>query len=93
MDDVTLGEVARRVEALHSDVKEMRDRIVTHDDLRLVATAWEQLLTAHESNETLRITALDARVTVLEAFQTWAVRIVVGAVLVSAVGLLLAHSP
>ena len=52
-DDVTLGELARRMDLLHSDVKELRTSIVEHDDLTAVANSWQMLLQAHESNAAL----------------------------------------
>lgn len=92
-DDVSLGEVARRLNALHQDVRELRNSIVERDDLSATATAWEASLRAHEQKMDLRFTQSDLEhrqlrrdIDTLQAWQTWAARIVLGAVLLAVLG-------
>ena len=89
MDDVTLGELARRLDSMHTDVKEMRSSIVDHNDLTSVANSWTMLLAAHESKVDLQMQQVQAKVNALEAWNTWAMRIVLGLVLTSVVGLVM----
>jgi len=89
MDDVTLGELARRLDSMHTDVKEMRSSIVDHNDLTSVANSWTMLLAAHESKVDLQMQQVQAKVAALEAWNLWAMRIVLGLVLTSVVGLVL----
>lgn len=89
MDDVTLGELARRMDLLHGDVKELRGAIVEHDDLRAAAGAWHTALQAHENLADRRMTAVETRMDRLDAWHAWALRIVLGAVLVALLALVL----
>jgi len=89
MDDVTLGELARRLDSMHTDVKEMRTSIVDHNDLTSVANSWTMLLAAHESKVDLQMQQVQAKVAALEAWNIWAMRIVLGLVLTSVVGLVM----
>jgi len=89
MDDVTLGELARRLDSMHTDVKEMRSSIVDHNDLTSVANSWTMLLAAHESKVDLQMQQVQTRIEQLEAWSTWAVRIVLGLVMSAVVGLVL----
>lgn len=88
-DDVTLGELARRMDLLHSDVKELRVSIVEHDDLTAVANSWQLLLQSHENQAKLITLQLERRLDGLEAWNTWATRIVLGLVLAAIVGVVL----
>lgn len=83
-DDVTLGEVARRLDALHDDVREMRREVVNHDDLKTAATGWHFSLEATEQRLTQRLDEHDRRIGRFESWETWAVR-AVGLVLLAAV--------
>lgn len=86
MDDVTLGELARRMDLLHTDVKEMRSAVVEHDDLKSVANAWHLSLTAMESTSALKFQTLDTRVTSLESALRWVVMTVLAMVIAAVVG-------
>ena len=92
-NDVTLGELARRMDLLHADVKELRTSIVEHDDLSAVANSWQLLLQSHESRAELVRIGLETRITHLEAWNTWAVRIVLGLVLSAVVAVVLVDPP
>lgn len=88
-DDVTLGELARRMDALHDDIRELRSSIVEHDDLSSVATAWQAALAAQDTNHMLLVGQLRRDVEDLQSWQMWATRLVVGAVILGVLGLLL----
>lgn len=85
MDEVTLGELARRMDALHSDVREMRKALVEHDDLQAIATGWAQALAAHEALAGARMKRAEDRISALEATQTWLVRSVIGVILAAVI--------
>lgn len=87
MDDVTLGELARRMESIHVDVKELRAAVVNHDDLAIATKGWDKALEAHEAFSAARAESMSSRISDLEAWQTWVVRIVIGIVMAAALGL------
>lgn len=86
---MTLGELGRRMDLMHADVQAMRSSIVEHTDLDTATRGWERALAAHEATSALRDGNLDHRLTTVEAWQTWALRLVVGAVLMAGLGYLL----
>jgi hypothetical protein len=90
VEGVTLGELARRMDMLHTDLKELRSAVAERDDLATVTAGWQAALSGHEKQADLKWDAYDARVTALESWQTWAMRLVIGAVLSGVVALLLA---
>lgn len=79
--DVTLGELARRLDILHQDVRDMRSDLVKHDDLGVVNEAWRSALGRLEKD-----------VSDLQSWQTWATRLIVGAVILAVVGLALTQA-
>lgn len=85
--DVTLGELARRMDSMHSDVRELRSAVVSHDDLKSAVGSWQLLLQAQEARQAVVITQIENRLVALESWNTWAMRIVLGAVLVAIIGL------
>lgn len=87
--DVTLGELARRLDVLHSDLKDLRSAVVERDDLANASNGWLASLTGHEKSCALQLGAMDARVASLEAWQTWGLRILAGAVLSAVIALVL----
>lgn len=93
--EVTLGEVARRLDGLHQDIRDLRTAVVERDDLQAVANSWHLLLNAAEQRATdnlhnhareseARMVRLEARVKAIEGWGIWAVR-VVGGILITAV--------
>lgn len=86
MDEVTLGELARRMDALHGDVREMRRALVEHDDLTAISDGWKQALQAHERLADARMARAEARVSSLESTQAWLVRTIVAIILVAVIG-------
>lgn len=92
-DQPSPGEISRRLDDLRGDVHRVSDRLdrlPDRDDLTALATAWQGALAASEALADTRHTHLEQRVTDLEQFQSWAVRIVLGLVIVAVVGLVLA---
>lgn len=85
MDEVTLGELARRMDALHADVRAMRSAMVEQEDVRTLASGWEKALTAHETLANARMERVEGRVGALEASQTWVVRSIVAVILVAVI--------
>lgn len=83
MDEVTIGEVHRRVEELHDEVEDLRHTIVGKDRVK-------EMISSHEAQIRLELHALEARISVLEQWQTWGMRIVLGLVLTAIVGLVIA---
>ncbi|MFZ5852293.1 MAG: hypothetical protein ACOYY2_12995 [Actinomycetota bacterium] len=83
-EDVTLGEVARRLDAMHVDLREMRREVVNHDDLKAVATAWHLALETTEQRLSQRLDEHDKRIARFESWETWGIR-AVGLVLLAAV--------
>lgn len=88
-DDVTLGELTRHIDLLRDDVKDMRAGLVDQRDLTTATRGWERALEAHERAADMRMTHTESRVGAVEAWQTWALRLVVGAVLMAGLGYLL----
>lgn len=93
MDEVTLGELARRMDSIHTDVKELRASIVDHNDLSTVAASWQSALQAHEARANLIFTQHEAALKELQAWQTWAMRLILGAVLLAIIGGVLVANP
>lgn len=86
-DDVTLGEVARRLDEMRTDMGHLRDSVGTlpdKDDLKAAAIAWHGSLEATEQRLDLRIDNLDRRLQRFESWETWGVR-AVGLILLAAV--------
>jgi hypothetical protein len=89
MDDITLGEVHRSLELMRQDISGLRDSVVKRDDLTSAASAWTMLLQSHEQIAEQRHKELNNRITALESWQTWAMRIVLGAVMAGVLALVL----
>lgn len=87
-DDITMGELARRMEVLHKDLREMRTSLISRDDLSNTHTQFMAMVAAHESNDLLRFAGMQKDIDSLQSWQTWAMRVVLGAVLLGLLGLL-----
>ena len=70
---VTVGEIARRLDRMTARLDQLPDAA----DLQAVAGTW---LAQLQSTDT-RVEELQRRITHLEEWQTWALRIIVGALL------------
>lgn len=91
--EVTMGELARRMDIIHQDVRDLRAAVAEKDDLQHVTTAWDAALKAHEAKSEIQHTVLENRVKALESWQTWAIRIVLGIVIAAVVGLVVVNAP
>jgi hypothetical protein len=102
--EVTLPELGRDVAELRAGVDRLEAKVAALPDreyLTLIAEGWKAALEAHAREQSLRIELVDSaaqgrahsmthRITSLEAWQTWAARLVVGAVIMAALGAVLA---
>ena len=83
----TPGELGRRLDDLRGDLRHIADRLdqlPSSQDLTAVSHAWTTALTAAESRLDSRVGELGRRVDGLEAWQTWALRLVVGIIVTGA---------
>lgn len=87
--EVTLGEVARSLQELRQDVREIRGVVAERDDLHTVTESWKAALSAHERHAETRIATIESDVQELRAWQTWAGRLVLGAVVLAIITALL----
>lgn len=81
LDQPSVGEIARRLDRMGARLDQLPDAA----DLQAVAGVWLAQLQATDT----RVEELRRRVHHLEEWQTWALRIVVGALLTAALGALL----
>ena len=81
LNEPSVGEIARRLDRMGARLDQLPDAA----DLQAVAGVW---LAQLQSTDT-RVEELRRRVDHLEGWQTWALRIVVGALLTAALGALL----
>lgn len=90
----TPSELGRRLDEVRGDLRHISDRfdrLPDQQDLANVASAWMTSLTALEQHTATRVDHLNRRVDALDAWQTWAVRILLGALLVAGVTALIAY--
>lgn len=73
---MTVGEIARRLDRMTARLDQLPDAA----DLQAVAGTWLAQLQATDS----RVEELQRRIVHLEEWQTWALRIIVGALLTAA---------
>lgn len=73
---MTVGEIARRLDRMTARLDQLPDAA----DLQAVAGTWLAQLQATDS----RVEELQRRIAHLEEWQTWALRIIVGALLTAA---------
>ncbi len=86
-EEVTLGEVSRKLDGLVDSVKAITERLDQYPrwpDLKRIEDQWHEKLEAAVLQRELAITEATRRIAELESWQLWAARIVIGAV-VSAV--------
>ena len=82
LDQPSVGEIARRLDRMGARLDQLPDAA----DLQAVAGVWLAQLQATDA----RVTDLQRRITHLEDWQTWALRIIVGLVLTLTLGVLAA---
>ena len=84
-EPITLGEVARKVDSVASSVDTLSDRLSERpswQDIKRVEDSWRD-----------KVAGAEQRVTDLEAWQTWAGRLVLGAILTAVLALVLVPWP
>lgn len=83
-DDVTLGELNRKIDGVAGAVKDLTDKLDNYprwpDVKRIEEQLGRNLRAAIEQRDTV-VDGLKLRITDLEAWQAWALRIVVGLVI------------
>lgn len=84
--DVTLGEVNRNLNRIGKQVEELARSVVDAPKWSEVRRIESALRTEREQSET----RLQAHIDALQAWQTWAVRSILGAVILAAMGALYA---
>ena len=89
LEEVTLGELGRRLDVLSMDLRDMRHALVEHDDLRVAKEALSASLQAHEALAFARMDRSEYRIGALEATQTWLVRGIIAVVLLAVLALVL----
>ena len=77
LDQPSVGEIARRLDRMATRLEQLPDAA----DLQAVANAWLAQLQATDA----RVEELQRRVSHLEDWQTWALRIIVGALITAAI--------
>lgn len=92
--DVTTGELARRLDQVDSGLLRVQDkleRLATADNLTSLGVVWQHSLDETERRIQNHQDAQDAAIAELKSWQTWALRIVVGAVLTGVAGLVVVN--
>nr|WP_243874829.1 hypothetical protein [Arthrobacter woluwensis] len=83
---VTLGEVSRHLDSISSELRGMRSKM---DDL----TSWPDIKRVEDglkARHDADVLALTRRIATLEGWQTWAGRLVLGAVILAILGVVIA---
>lgn len=83
---VTLGEVSRHLDSISNDLRSMRTKM---DDL----TSWPDVKRVEDglkARHDADVLALSRRLAVVEGWQTWAGRIIIGAVILAVLGVVIA---
>lgn len=100
MEDVTLGELARRMDSMHQDLRELRQVVVEHEDLTSVVEAWQGALAAQAKLHEEQLASVRQEVSVntqkidrLGGWVTWTGRVVIGAVIIAVIGLVILPAP
>lgn len=82
-EEVTLGEVSRKLDGLVESVRSITDRLDQYPrwpDLKRIEDQWQEKLEAAVLQRELAIAEATRRIAELESWQLWAARIVIGAV-------------
>lgn len=95
-EDVTLGELNRKLDGLASSVQKLTDKMDDYpkwsDVGRIEKTLKDSIAAAIEQRGTVT-GSLERRIVELEAWQTWAARIVIGLVLTGVVAAFFIFKP
>lgn len=82
-DEVTLGEVARKVDDLAGKLEAIATNVADRpswQDVRRIERGWEERLTAAVKQREIVTRSQEHRINTLEAWQTWAGRLVMGGI-------------
>lgn len=82
-DEVTLGEVARKVDDLAGKLEAIATNVADRpswQDVRRIERSWEERLTAAVKQREIVTRSQEHRINTLEAWQTWAGRLVMGGI-------------
>jgi len=92
-DDLTLGELSRNIDSLRGDIHELTGKVETQtiskDTLSMIVSQWATSLAASEAQQASSTRQLERRIEDLEGWRTWALRIVIGVVIVALLALLI----
>lgn len=92
-DAVTLGELSRHIKSLSNEVHGVRTKLDNLTSWRDVQRVEEGLRAKHDADiaaVNLQVSALAARLQMLEDWQKWFQRIVIGAVVLAVLGVVIA---
>lgn len=93
-DPVTLGELRRTVDQVRLELSHARTEVGAlagmPGQLTSMSALWTEQLRAHKEQSAAALAHLSDEVETLKGWQTWALRIVVAAVVLAVVGLVLA---
>lgn len=95
-DEITLGEVARKVDDLANKVDSLATTVADRpswQDIRRVESAWQDKLTAAVKQREIVTRNADQRINTLEAWQTWAGRLFIGAVVTAIISAIFIVKP
>lgn len=88
-DEITLGEVARKVDDLAGKMDALATNVADRpswQDVRRIERGWEDRLIAAVKQREIVTRSQDHRITDLQAWQTWAGRLVGGGVISAIIG-------
>ena len=95
----TLGEVARsmgrlekEISNVRQDIRSLEEKVPTKELIVTTERAWEANLRALEDRFVERTAVLEDKISDLEDWKTWTLRIVMGAVIMALMGLILTSS-
>lgn len=95
-DDVTLGEVGRKVDDLARNVESLAANMAERPswpDVRRIERGWEDRLTAAGKQNEIVARTHERQINTLVAWQTWAGRLVMGGVASAVIGAVFVFRP
>lgn len=95
VETVTLGELNRNVNRLADQMTKLTEAVADYPkwpDIKRIEQQQKDALAAVVKVAAEQHTAMESRIDVLESWQTWAGRSIIGALIVGAVGLLFVFS-
>jgi|GEM_PF-6140223 len=95
-EDVTLGELNRKLDGLAGSVQKLTDKLDDYpkwSDIKRIEGNLKDTITAAVEQREAVIKAVEHRVMTLESWQTWAARIVIGAVVTGVIAAFFIFKP